>query len=75
MIFRFDNTLKDKCFPSHDTIATWVGLKRRNVIGAIRQLECYGYLVVTRGIKRGNIYSWMRADDYDGAYRDSAGAS
>ena len=56
MLFKFHSTRKDLCFPSHDAIADWVGLDRRRVIEAIRQLEHFGYLIVERGTGRSNRY-------------------
>ena len=56
MLFKFHNTRKDECFPSHDTIAEWVGLNRRRVIEAVKQLERFGYLIVERGTGRSNRY-------------------
>src|SRR4029077_20173877 len=56
MLFKFHGTRTDQCFPSHEAVAEWVGLDRRRVIEAIRQLENYGYLIVERGTGRSNRY-------------------
>jgi Helix-turn-helix domain len=54
--FKFHSTRKDRCFPSHEAVAEWIGLTRRRVIEAIKELEQYGYVAVVRGHGRSNAY-------------------
>jgi biotin operon repressor len=77
MLFKFHNTRKDRCFPSHEAMAGWVGLDRRNVIKAIKQLERYGYLIVERGTGRSNAYRfiWAREAALDEESGDAADTS
>jgi DNA-binding MarR family transcriptional regulator len=60
---RFHNTKTGRCFPSYETLAKAVGLKRRAAIDAVRKLEQIGWVSVERstGGRDRNWYSLQMA--------------
>jgi hypothetical protein len=47
---------KGECFPGIDTLADCTGYSRRAVFDAIRELEQTGFLTITHGVKKSNLY-------------------
>lgn len=59
----FENNKSGACFPSIDTLAKTIGMKRRSVIYAIQKLEKSGFIQITKELGKSNIYKFPRENE------------